>query len=164
MRLLKEIKDDELPDKETGLKKREAARAILLDENELIPLLFVSKHGFHKLPGGGIESGESKDIALQRECLEEVGSQIEVKGEVGKIIEFRSRWNLRQTSYCYHGKIISKGRPDFTQKELDEGFQVVWLKLEEAIPTLEKDRPDNYEGTFVQQRDLTFLREFKKMQ
>ena len=107
MELLKEIKDKDYPNN-TTLKIRKASRAILLDENELVPLLFVSKYNYHKLPGGGIDEGEDKIQALIRECLEEVGSKIEVNGEIGKIIEFRSKWDLKQTSYCYYGKIISK--------------------------------------------------------
>ena len=80
MELLKEIKDKEFPEDESTLRIREASRAILFDENDLIPLLFVAKHNYHKLPGGGVDEGEDKDKAqaLVRECLEEVGSEIEL--------------------------------------------------------------------------------------
>lgn len=96
MKLLKEITDKEWPKDKSVLKARKAVRAVLFDENNLIPLLFVSKYNYHKLPGGEIDDGESKIKALIREVLEEVGSKIEVMGEVGKIIEFRSKWNLKQ--------------------------------------------------------------------
>jgi 8-oxo-dGTP diphosphatase len=118
MELLKEIKD-QYYSSDTTWKIRKASRAILFDYNDLIPLLFVSQYNYHKLPGGGIEEGENKSQALVRECLGEVGSDIEVNGEVGKIIEFRSKWDLKQISYCYYGKIISKSAPDFTEKELN---------------------------------------------
>jgi len=149
MKLLKEIKDNEYPT-DTSLKIREASRAILFDENDLVPLLFVSKYNYHKLPGGGIDEGEDKAQALVRECLEEVGSEIEVIGEIGKIIEFRSKWDLKQISYCYYGKIISKGKPDFTEREL--------LPLKEAIFKVENDKPENYTGSFIQKKDLEFLK------
>lgn len=96
--------------------------------------------------------------------MEEVGSTIEVGGEVGKIIEFRSRWDLLQTSYCYYGKIISKGEPDFTEKELSQGFKIVWLPLKKAILKVENDKPENYEGSFIQKRDLVFLQEYEAIQ
>ncbi len=158
MELLKEIKNKEFPNDKSTLKTREASRAIIFDKNKLIPLLFVSKYNYHKLPGGGIEEGENKAKALIRECLEETGSEIKVNGEVGKIIEFRSKWNLKQTSYCYYGKITSKGEPDFTENELNQGFKIVWLSLKEAISKVENDKPKNYEGSFIQKRDIIFLK------
>ncbi len=162
MELLKEIKDQNYSS-DTTWKIREASRAILFDENNLIPLLFVSKYNYHKLPGGGIDEGEDRSQALVRECLEEVGSEVEVNGEVGKIIEFRSKWDLKQISYCYHGKIISKGEPDFTEKELSQGFKIVWLSLKEAIFQVENDKPENYEGSFIQKRDLEFLKKAEQV-
>jgi len=60
MELLKEIKDKKFPKDQATLKIRKASRAILFDENGLIPLLFVSKYNYHKLPGGGIDAGEKQ--------------------------------------------------------------------------------------------------------
>jgi 8-oxo-dGTP diphosphatase len=163
METLLEIKDKEFPKNESTLEIREASRAVLFDENDLIPLLFVSKYDYHKLPGGGIDAGEDRAKALVREVKEEVGSEIEVTGEVGQIIEFRSKWNLKQISYCYLGKIISKGSPDFTKKELSQGFRIVWLSLEDAISKVENDKPKNYEGSFIQKRDAAFLKKAKQL-
>ncbi|MBT6143388.1 ADP-ribose pyrophosphatase, partial [bacterium] len=92
-----------------------------------------------------------------------LGSEIEVNGEVGKIIEFRSKWDLKQISYCYYGKIISKGEPAFTEKELSQGFKIVWLSLKDAISAVESDKPENYEGAFIQKRDIEFLKTVEKM-
>ena len=61
------------------------------------------------------------------------------------------------------GTVIAKGKPDFTQKELDEGFVLLWVPLDEAISLLEHDMPQNYEGIFVQKRDLAFLNEAKNI-
>lgn len=44
MELLKEIKDEEFSGNESGLRIREAARAVLFDEDDLVPLLFVRKY------------------------------------------------------------------------------------------------------------------------
>jgi 8-oxo-dGTP diphosphatase len=161
MIFLKEIKDNEVEEGE--VKIREASRAVLFDENGLVPLLFVSKYNFHKLPGGGIDKGENRLEGLIREVLEEVGCTMEVTGEVGEIIEYRSEFHLKQTSYCYTGKVLSKGTPHFTEKELNEGFQIVWMKLETAILKVENDEPSNYEGSFIQKRDLVFLKTVLEM-
>lgn len=163
MELLKEIKDKEFPGDESGLKIREASRAMLFDENGLVPLLFVSKHNYHKLPGGGIDDGEDKMKALIREVKEEVGAEIKVIAEVGEIIEHRSKWNLKQISYCYIGNITSKGYPAFTDEELNDGFKIVWLSLDDAISAVEHDLPDDYEGPFIQRRDWIFLKKAKQI-
>ncbi len=59
--------------------------------------------------------------------------------------------------------ITSKGEPDFTEKELSQGFQIVWLPLEEAISTIENDTPKDYEGSFIQKRDLEFLKKAEQI-
>ena len=160
MQILKEIKDKEL---QAPFEIREASRAVLFDENNLVPLLFVSKYNYHKLPGGGIDQGEDKMTALVREVKEEVGCEIKIIGEVGQIIEYRSEFNLKQISYCYLGKIISKGTPEFTESELSEGFKLVWFTIDEAIIKVQNDKPVNYEGKFIQERDLTFLKKAKEI-
>lgn len=163
MELLKEIKDREFPQDESLLELRKAARAVLFDENGLVPLLFVSKYNYHKIPGGGIDMGENKLEALEREVLEEVGSRIKVIGEVGKIIEFRSKWNFKQVSYCYLGQVILKGKSNFTEKELSQGFKLMWLPLDEAILKIQNDKPENYEGHFIVERELAFLKKAREM-
>lgn len=158
MKLLKHIG----PKIREGLVKRFASRAVLFDKDNLVPILFVSKFNYHKIPGGGIEEGEDKMQALIREIKEETGCDAEITGELGEITENRSRWNLLQTSYCYFGNVISKGEQSFTKKERHQGFKLLWMPLDEAIEKLKTDKPLNYEGKFIQDRDLTFLEEAKK--
>jgi 8-oxo-dGTP diphosphatase len=163
MVLLLEIKDKEYPIDMSSIAFREASRAVVFDENGLIPMLYVSKENYHKLPGGGIEEGEDKMEALKREVIEEAGCEIDDIFEVGMIIEFRSKWDLKQISYCYYAKAVKEGQTKFTDKEKADGFKLVWMKLDEAIAQVSKDLPKDYEGKFIQERDLTFLKEVKKI-
>ncbi len=71
---------------------RTAARAIVFDENNNIALLHATKYDYFKLPGGGIEKGEDPESAMRRECLEEIGCNVEVTGELGTILEYRKRF------------------------------------------------------------------------
>jgi 8-oxo-dGTP diphosphatase len=163
MKLLKKIEDQADGCSKEILKKRFAVRGVFIDENKKIPLLHVAKQGYYKLPGGGIESGEDRIAALYREVKEETGSEIKVSGEIGKIIEFRSKWNLEQVSYCYFGEITKKGEPFFTKEELEDGFKLFWLSLEEALLKIKENKTKDYHGTFVTKRDFIFLKEAGKI-
>ena len=164
MQILKEIRDKGPEVDVFCTETREAARAVAFDEDGFVPLLFVGKHGYHKLPGGGIEIGEDVLQALVREMKEETGCDIEVIGEVGSIVEYRTEWHIKQTSYCYLGKIASKGETAFDEGEKKDDFKLVWMALDEAIETLEKDHPDSYyNGSFIRERDLIFLKEAKRI-
>ena len=122
-----------------GYQTRVAARAIVFDENNLIALLHVSKEKYYKLPGGGIEELEDYKKALARECLEEIGSSVDIVSELGSIVEYRKIFNLKQISYCYLAKLKGKkGVPVFTKEELEKGFKPVWLSYEEALKYFDK--------------------------
>lgn len=164
MKLLKTIQlNKNLISEETkNFRVRNAARAVVFDENNKIGLLLVANHNYHKLPGGGIEDGENVMKALDRECLEEIGCHIKVSGKLGEIKEYRDKWSLEQHSFCYLANVVGKkGKPSFTQKELDGGFEIKWVLLDEAIKLLKADKPNDYEGMYIQIRDLTFLKEAK---
>ena len=169
MQLLKTIKHSDLfspynPEDKEETKNRKAARAVVFDSENKIAILKVANHNYHKLPGGGVEEGEDLAGALEREAMEEIGCKISVTGELGKIIEHRDKWNLKQESYCYLARVVGeKGQPDFTEEEIAGGFSIVWVSLDEAIETLKKDEPNDYEGKFIRVRDLCFLEEAKNM-
>ncbi len=167
MELLKIIKHSDLfpkhsSDNSENSEFRQASRAIVFDNDGKVALLFVAKHNYHKLPGGGVEEGEELMEALRREVLEEIGCKISVNGEIGKIIEHRDEFNLKQESFCYLAKLEGeKGNPNFTKEETANGFKILWVPLDEAIELVKKDMPDNYEGKFIKARDLCFLEEAK---
>ena len=155
----------EAPIIDTGnFRKRESTRAVVSDESGKIALLRVGLYNYHKLPGGGVDEGEDVPTALERELLEEIGCKAEVTGDIGEIIEYRNQFELEQISYCFVAtQIGEKGEPDFTEKELREQFSVVWTdNIDSAIALLEQDKPINYEGRFIQKRDLTLLRAAKE--
>ncbi|HIP33973.1 MAG TPA: NUDIX domain-containing protein [Bacteroidia bacterium] len=106
-------------------KVRNTVRAVIFDNENNIALMNVSKDNFHKLPGGGIDEGETKIEALKRECLEEAGVDIEIISELGLISEIKKTSKTIQNSYCYTAKVIGeKGEPDFTEKEKAKGFEI----------------------------------------
>ena len=85
-------------------------------------------------------------------------------GEVGLIVEYRKKYELRQTSYCYIAKVVGeKGKSELTSFEVEEGFETVWLSIQDAIIKLKESKPIVYEGPYMVARDLAFLEETYKM-
>lgn len=163
MKLIKELGLESFPkDKLATARLRRAVRAIVYDADHNIALLHVSNLGYYKLPGGGIEDGENVIDALKRECLEEIGCEIETEEELGMTIEFRAEHDLKQESFFYTAHVVGeKGEPSLTEVEHGMGFKTVWVSLEEAISLGEKSRTDDYQGRFVVPRDFTVLRELQ---
>jgi len=136
------------------------ARAIIF-HNGKIALLYVGKKGYHKLPGGKADSNESVNDCLMREVYEETGCTIKVTGEVGSVIEYRSKYKIKQTSYCFLAEAISCSLPKFAQEEIDDGYSLEWVTLDEAILMIKQEKSKGYKGKFILKRELKFLEEAK---
>jgi 8-oxo-dGTP diphosphatase len=139
---------------------RKAVRAVVLDDAGQVALLHVSRKGYHKLPGGGIDEGEDMHAALERELLEEIGCRVRIIAEVGEVREYRDEWQQYQESYCFLAKLEgSQKSSEFTQEEQGDGFEPMWAEsIEEAIAILEADTPSNYDGSRIKPRDIILLK------
>lgn len=163
MELIKEIYEKDLQ-LEQGIKRgicyrlRKAARALIFRDNK-IAMLNAEKLHLHKLPGGGIEVNESIIEGLHREILEETGCRITDPRELGITIEYRDAIKMLQISYVFTASVFEiSANLNFTQKELSEGFQFVWLDPAKAINIIEnEDEPNSYAGRFISSRDLAIL-------
>lgn len=159
-----DIEENNLTDAIKHIKPRVAARAVVLD-GKAVALLHVTRDGYHKLPGGGLEGSESILDALHRELLEEIGCQVQDIQLIAQVNDYRREWDFYQESFCYLAQVKTKDLPiNMTKKELAAGFKVQWVpSIQEAISIIEQDKPTTYEGGFIQKRDLLVLKEAKKL-
>ena len=166
MKLLHEISDKSL-----GLENfeilgetfelRKSARAILAKEDGTIAIQYLGNHYFHKLPGGGVDKGETIEEALLREIKEEVGCSADIEKEIGIVIEYRKQHQIIHISYCFLARVRGEfAEPTLEQAEVDEDMSTVWMLPETAIQKMETDTPNTYQGKFILQRELAFLREY----
>ena len=102
-----------------------------------------SSAGEYKIPGGGVEKGESYEEALERELLEEVGL-VMIKGsmkECGEITEIRRDIFSSDTKYISHSlfyicEVTEERRPITpTASEIKKGYKPVWATAEEICET-----------------------------
>src|SRR6185369_12604994 len=104
MHVIKIIRDEDAgtsapaPD---SFRERVAARAVVFNKEQKIALLHATVLDYHKLPGGGVEEGESIRTALARELIEEIGCAVENVEELGIIEEFRNKPAMHQVSHCF---------------------------------------------------------------
>lgn len=143
---------------------RKAARAILLDENSRIALMYVASDNYYKLPGGGVDGNEGIKTALRRELLEEVGAtSVEMVSEVGIVDEYREEYEVHGHHQCFIARVAGPlSNPKRTDKEAAEGYETVWtVDIDEAIRMVERGSPKHYGHNFEKLRELAFLREAK---
>lgn len=140
---------------------RKSARAILFNKEGLIATQHLATYNFHKLPGGGVEVGESIEEALKREVKEEVGCDIETVRPVGVVIEYRNKYKLIHLSYCYTANVLgSVGGPQLEEAEVKEGQETLWLPPKEVLERMKSDKPVKFESYFILKREISFLEEF----
>jgi ADP-ribose pyrophosphatase YjhB (NUDIX family) len=163
MKLLLQLEDVGITDV-TGYRLRSAARAVALNSEGKIALMFVSNSNYYKLPGGGIEKGESLGQALAREMLEETGCEIEVVSDLGFITELRKE-SLLQISFCFLANIIKTVQdPQFTDSEKEGGFELHWVSFAEAEKLINSS-PVKRDAhiNIINKRDLCIVQEARKI-
>ncbi|MEK7574944.1 MAG: NUDIX domain-containing protein [Patescibacteria group bacterium] len=168
MKIFKTIRDSDIGSlavEPNSFLERKPSRAIVFDEGNKVALFHSTNKHYHKLPGGGVEEGEDFETALRRELLEEIGCAVTNIREVGAIEEYRNKFKVQQISYCYIADVLGeKGIPHLDEGEIAEGFVTEWLDLNLAIKVLESEKDiEDYQGKFIQMRDLIFLKEAKKI-
>ena len=116
-----------------GIYEKYTVRGIIMRDGKLA--MQCSRDGEYKLPGGGVESGESRIDALVREVREETGLTL-TRFRLCSVITFVSDTWEGEYMYLFHAT-------DFTGTlaGCDEG-ELVWVKKENvlALPTWEGDR------------------------
>lgn len=167
MKLLKEISEGSLGLSDAFEKfgeqyeLRKSARAIVLNERGEMATQYLHNYMFHKLPGGGVDPGETIEEALKREVREEVGCNSEIVRILGTIIEYRDKYKLLHISYGFVAKVSGEiGVPELEECEIEEGQETLWLKPEVVLKKMESDQPGKYEGLFILEREKTFIAEF----
>ena len=156
-----EVKDFDNP------RIRFGARGIVFNNKNEIAILNKANKNEYKLVGGGIESNEEPIVAFKREVLEETGCKVEIDDCLGIIKEEKSQDNFIQTSYVYVAHVTSDtNQLHLTEKEIEEGSQILWLKIEDASQVIKdcesklvSSKYENvYHTKFIVRRDYTILK------
>ncbi|TBL80009.1 NUDIX hydrolase [Paenibacillus thalictri] len=141
---------------------RQASRGVLLDDKGNVGMMSMAAIGLYKLPGGGIEAGESKEAAFLREIKEETGFDARIVHELGVIEEHKFRNDFMQLSYCFISQTCGAGTDaQLSESEIELGMHVTWMGLHEAIEQMRisAQRCGDYSDHFMLLRDHIILEE-----
>ena len=155
----------------TKLLEKTNIRGIILLDGKLA--MQRDKEGVYKIPGGGMEAGESYVETLRRELREEVGLVLieDSLVELGEITEIRRDIFEPDTKYISHSlfyacKVTDDRLPITpTASEIKKGYQPVWVTPEEIYETntrLGKDPWIERDTAFIKMlMDGNFKKEMK---
>ncbi|MBR2283046.1 MAG: NUDIX domain-containing protein [Ruminococcus sp.] len=160
MKLLFEIdKKDYDPDGEVF--RRPSSRGIIFRDGR-ISVIYSRKHGYCKLPGGGIEAGEDNISAMIREVREETGLRVKPEtvrefGYVHRIQKGRQEPVFIQDSYYYFCEVEDiQEDTELSPEEIENDFVPEFMELDEAIRINEEYAEREYNAMI--ERELRVLR------
>ncbi|MFP4069797.1 MAG: NUDIX domain-containing protein [Verrucomicrobiota bacterium] len=118
---------------------RTAARALILHDGKLLAIKMKDRSGiFYILPGGGQVHGETLKESLRRECLEEIGTEVEVgnllyvREYIGKNHEFRRAHHaFHQLESVFRCTLPDPGGIGPGSEHDKKQIGVEWIPLEE---------------------------------
>lgn len=118
---------------------REAVRGVIKNGNKLL-MVYSSKDGDYKFPGGGVDAGETYEETLGREIREECGAKVtKICSEFGKTIEYdipiENEYDVfKMISYYYICEVDSVLEEQLLEEyEKNLGFEPVWIDIDSAI-------------------------------
>ncbi len=124
-----------------------------------------SKFGEYKIPGGGVEAGETYCEALLREVQEETGLLVleDSITEIGESLEIREDSFQKGVKYIAHSLYYfcdvkeEMTQSAMTENELARGYKLEWTDLDHAIACNEKVQKEMWT-----KRDTLFLKWLKE--
>lgn len=155
----------DLKDYDTNWKKfyRPSVRAIILNKDHKIALIYSNKLHFYKFPGGGIEENEDRKTALAREVKEETGmslipDSVEEFGKVLKIQKGDGQTIHIQENFYYRCEVSDEiGEQNLDDNEKDLDFTLKFVSIDEAIKKNNSFKSDDLFKKQISEREKKVL-------
>jgi ADP-ribose pyrophosphatase YjhB (NUDIX family) len=153
-------------------KLRKTIRAIILNEENQILMLYSKRFNDYTFPGGGLKANENEEKALKRELKEEIGaSQIKIKEPLGFINEikyglFTNESIYLQTSIYYFVEVEEIGYKKLEKREIIDDIKPVFVDIDQCIThnqsVMRDEKHQAYGLKTVLQREEIVLKNIKE--
>lgn len=164
MELLRVLNDENISKNELeDYRHRNAVRVIIFDSENRVAIVHAKINEYYELPGGGVEQGETLEESAIREAKEEAGCDIKIIEKIGIVKEYLKNKKLINETFCFKATVIgNKFELRLNQDEINEGMDIIWVDLEEAIRLISTSKSESKFATplqvkYLKTRDLTFL-------
>lgn len=144
------VEDEKNYTDDMPLIERYATRGIIRKNGKYA--MQLGDDGEYKIPGGGMEEGESRLDSLCREVAEETGLVVDRTSArfCGEIIEIRRDIYEEDKKYIKHSYVYfceageERVEMRMTESEVKRGFHPVWEKLDTIISENRKNIKENW--------------------
>ena len=136
----------------------ERVRAIITDRDKILLINRIKGNdSYWVIPGGAVESGESHEQAIKRECLEELGVKIEVQKlflqRLGDKSEIEGQKEFFYLCNIVDGQIGTGQGPEFQAGTQYKGeYKIKWVDLKD-LPEINL-KPEEVKNKIIQQAIL----------
>lgn len=133
----------------------ERVRAIIIDRGKVLLINRIKGNdSYWVIPGGAVESGESHEQAVKRECLEELGVKIAVQKlflqRLGDKPEIEGQQEFFYLCDIVDGQIGTGQGPEFQAGTQYKGeYRIKWVDLKDLLEINLK--PDEVKNKIIQQ-------------
>lgn len=118
---------------------RTATKAIIIENDKILLNKYHKNNTYYTLPGGGQDHNEDLKSNLKRECLEEIGANVEV-GEILFVREFiadhhnppSNRTGYHQVNIIFSCKLIDKNFKTATQPDPNQ-IGSEWVEIKNLL-------------------------------
>ena len=148
---------------------RQIVRAIVFDEQGWFYFVRASrddqfgKATLIETSGGGVEKGEDRLCAIQRELKKELGAEVEVICSIGVVSDYYNLIHRHNINHYYLCRALSFGEKHLMPDEIED-FHLSTLRLtyDEAVQEYER-RACTPIGRLIAARELPVLRRAKAL-
>ena len=147
---------------------RNIARAVVLDGNKVMLLRVKRNDEFGKATyletsGGGIDAGETPEVAVLREIDEELGKKVEIITKLGIIDDYYNKIGRHNINHYFLVKIVGDTKIHHVSKGDDLIDSILSLDIEDILAEYKKPREEKIKRIVYNREEPIILEAYRYM-